>query len=413
MSARIAELIDSRNRLVVEMRGIVDKARNEKRTLNDEESRRYDEIFAEQDKVSKTIEAEERTEKLDKEIAERAAKSNVPDKTVSKVSEEMRAVFGRRADEPYDKAFRSYILGDEFRALQSELDVKGGFVVTPMQFVQTMIKAVDDLVFIRGLATKFQVPTAEALGAPSLDADPDDGTWTTELKTGAEDDTMAFGRRELHPRPLAKRIKISNKLLRQVPGIEGFVVSRLAYKFAITHEKAFLTGTGANQPLGLFVASNDGIPTSRDISTDNTATALTMNGLINAKYGLKAQYQSRARWLFHRDAIKNIAKLRDESGGAGTGSYLWQPSKQVGEPDVLLGNPVMMSEYVPNTFTASQYVGMIADFSNYWIADATDMSVQRLLELYAETNQMGLIARMETDGMPVLSEAFVRVKLSA
>lgn len=79
---------------------------------------------------------------------------------------------------------------------------------------------------------------------------------------------------------------------------------------------------------------------------------------------------------------------------------------------MLLGSPFNMSEYAPNTFTTGQYVGIFGDFSNYWIADALDMQVQRLVELYAATNQTGLIGRMETDGMPVLAEAFARVKLA-
>jgi HK97 family phage major capsid protein len=69
--------------------------------------------------------------------------------------------------------------------------------------------------------------------------------------------------------------------------------------------------------------------------------------------------------LFHRDALKQIRKLRNDAGGAGTGDYLWQPSTQVGQPDTLLGVGVMSSEYVPNTFTSGLYVGMVADFSYY------------------------------------------------
>jgi HK97 family phage major capsid protein len=72
-----------------------------------------------------------------------------------------------------------------------------------------------------------------------------------------------------------------------------------------------------------------------------------------------------------------------------------------------------MSEYAPNTFTASQYVGILGDFSYVWIADSLQMEMQRLEELFASTNQVGLIGRLESDGMPVLSEAFVRVKLAA
>jgi HK97 family phage major capsid protein len=84
---------------------------------------------------------------------------------------------------------------------------------------------------------------------------------------------------------------------------------------------------------------------------------------------------------------------------------------RVGEPDRILNIPAYISEYAPNTFTTGQYVAILGDFSNYWIADSMDMAFQRLVELYAETNQVGLIGRLESDGMPVLEEAFVRVKL--
>ena len=71
------------------------------------------------------------------------------------------------------------------------------------------------------------------MGAPSLDVDPSDADWTTELQTGAEDTAMRFGKRELRPHPLAKRIKVSQQLLRQaLIGPEGLVLDRLAYKFA-------------------------------------------------------------------------------------------------------------------------------------------------------------------------------------
>ena len=56
-------------------------------------------------------------------------------------------------------------------------------------------------------------------------------------------------------------------------------------------------------------------------------------------------------------------------------------------------------------------MGILGDFSNYWIADSLALEMQRLVELYATTNQVALIGRMESDGMPVLEEAFVRVKL--
>jgi HK97 family phage major capsid protein len=206
---------------------------------------------------------------------------------------------------------------------------------------------------------------------------------------------------------LAKRIKISNTLIRKVPNSEALVRGRLVYKFGITEEKAYLTGSGAGQPLGIFTAHTDGIPTSRDVSTDNTTTAVTVDGLINAKYALKMQYWARARWMAHRDFYKMVAKLKD-----GDGQYLWRESARDGEPDRLLGLPAAMSEYAPSTFTTGQYVGAVGDFSTYWIADSLSMSMQRLVELYAETNQVGIIGRLESDGQPTLPEAFARVKLA-
>ena len=53
--------------------------------------------------------------------------------------------------------------------------------------------------------------------------------------------------------------------------------------------------------------------------------------------------------------------------------------------------PSNVSEFVPNTFTTGLFVGIVGDWSTYWIADALDMTVQRLIELYAEANQTGFI----------------------
>ena len=41
------------------------------------------------------------------------------------------------------------------------------------------------------------------------------------------------------------------------------------------------------------------------------------------------------------------------------------------------------------------------------------MTTQRLVEVYARQNQIGYIIRVESDGMPVLAEAFARMKFAA
>jgi HK97 family phage major capsid protein len=406
----LQELLEKRNKLVADARALNDKAMGEGRDFTAEEISQYDTMFKDINSLNDKIKREQDLAAIETTLA---ASQGTRAAHLEGVVTDPAQPAGELT--PHQRGFRSYLVGSrhipeaENRALQAGADISGGYIVAPQQFIASLIQAVDNAVFIRQRATKYTVPTAESLGVPSLDTDISDADWTFELLTGNEDSDLAFGKRELRPYPLAKRVKISNKLLRQAAlDPEALVRARLAYKFGVTQEKVFMTGTGAQQPLGLFVASALGINTDRDYSTGNTATSITFDGLIGAKYTLKGQYHPKAEWLFHRDAMAQIAKLKD-----GEGQYIWKENVRVGEPPMLLGLPFMMSEYVPNTFTASLYVGMLADFSFYWIVDALTLQVQRLIELYAATNQTGFIARAELDGMPVLSEAFVRVALSA
>lgn len=429
----IIELRQKRAKLIADARALNDKIEGEKRLFTQEEQNNWDSMMNEAEQLRTRIDREERLDTMESELGEPAAAGNRPDPGQRGGQERMefrsRAMQGLAQMEPewrnspewrgvlatgsaqYQQGFNGWLrhgnMAPELRAtLQADLDIGGGYLTAPVQFVDGLLKTVDDMVMIRQWATVYAVPSAQSLGVATLESDPADAEWTTELATGTEDTSMSFGRRSLHPHPLAKRIKISNKLVRMVPNAEGLVRDRLAYKFGITQEKGFLTGNGVNQPLGVFVASANGISTSRDEATDNTSTAVTFDGLTNAKFKLKGQYWPRARWLCHRDLVKQVAKLKD-----GDQQYIWRESVRVGEPDRILGLPVFMSEFAPNTFTTGQYVGILGDFSNYWIADALSLMVQRLVELYAETNQVGLIGRLETDGQPVLEEAFVRVKL--
>ena len=406
----LKEMREKRRNLVLQAREIVDRAEAEKRDLAQEESTTWDKVMAEVDSLTGQIDREERLGTIETNLNEsRGTTAAGNEGTAEPGREEKRKAFVR-----FLRGGMAALNAAETRDLQADNDTAGGYVIPDQQFVAQLIKFVDNLVYVRQFATKMTLTHAESLGLPVLTTDISDSDWTSELATGSEDTAMAFGRRELRPHPLAKRIKVSNKLLRQgAIDVEQLVRDRLGYKFAVTQEKAFLTGTGTQQPLGVFVASADGISTGRDVATDNTTTAITADGLINAKYGLKAQYWPRARWIFHRDALKMIRKLKDSNG-----QYLWsdgqigQAPLSAGQPATIVDIPYVLSEYAPNTFTTGKYVGIVGDFSFYQIVDALDMQIQRLVELYSEQNQVGFIGRMETDGAPVLEEAFVRVTLA-
>lgn len=419
LAEKILEKKKERQKLIVANRAMIDTAEEEKRAFTAEEDEQYNKRDGDIDKLEGEIQRLQKQLDRERELGEKEESENRGNeergekRTLAQALQD-RSIENIRDTEEYRNAFGGWlargaeaITAEEYRAMQADSDIGGGYLVAPQQMVMELLKEVDDIAVIRQYARTHQLTKAASLGVPTLDKDADDWDWTAELRTGSETE-IEFGKRELRPHPLAKRVKISNTLLRKAAmGPEQIVRERLAYKLGITQEKAYMTGDGVQKPLGVFTASADGISTDRDVSTGNTGTEIMPDGLIEAKYTLKQAYWSRARWIFHRDALKQIRKMKD-----GNGQYIWQPGISGGAPDRILELPYTASEFAPNTFSSGLYVGILGDFRYYWIVDALDMAIQRLVELYAETNQTGFIGRYEGDGMPVLEEAFVRVKLS-
>lgn len=431
---RTRELRQDRAKAIDDCKRILDRARADSRSMNTEEQSEYDRIDSEVDALWETIVREERQAARESGLEDESAQADArrgdaePGEGDPTAPAEQRYWDSRNrypitdrtiAGAEYSRAFARGLATDsrslatipeaERRALQADIDDQGGYMVASEMFVSRLIQKVDDLVHIRQRATVIPVMSAQSLGAPSLENDPADSDWTTELAMGSADTTMSLGKRSLTPHPLAKQLLVSRKLLNQssIP-TEELVRNRLAYKQAITHEKAFLNGTGASQPLGVFTASADGISTGQDF-TATASQVFTVPLLIGAQGELKDQYRPNAAWLFKRNAITAIRELNTAN------NFYFQPGIQVGSNDSFLNAPLLSSEYAPaattahSVFTTATYVGMYADWSHYWIADAMDMQIQRLDELYAATNQVGFFLRSESDGMPVIEEAFVRL----
>lgn len=370
--------------------------------MSEEDGKKFDNIMEEADKLMVEIEREQKAQKH-KEFDE------TPATQITQPTTETKDAKG----ETEMKTFRRYLVSGEKALTEPEMkammvgeDESGGYLVPPQQFAAGLIKSVDNEVAIRKLATVNTVINADSLGIISLEGDLDDADWTTELATGDESGDLQLGKRNLRPYPLAKLVKLSRSLIRKAPAAETLVQQRLAYKFAVSEENAFMNGNGASKPLGIFVRSDDGIPAGRDV-TAGSATKPTADGLIDTKHYLKQAYWGKARWIMHRNVLKDIRKMKD-----GEGQYLWQPGISQDLPDRILEIPYILSEYAPSAPSTTEIYATLGDFSYYWIADALSMTVQRLEELYARTNQIGYIGRLECDGMPVLAEAFVRAKLA-
>ena len=317
-------------------------------------------------------------------------------------------------------AYRSYLEGNRNAIfgtpLQTDFEQRAGYLVMPEVMVGELLQTLDDSLWMRRLARTFTVRGAQSLGVIKRTAQMSTFAWGEELvdTEALEDTSLAFGKRHLIPHYMAGQVKASRDLLRNsmIP-VDSFLMGEISRDAGELEEDAFLLGDGAQKPLGIFVASADGISTGRDVQSTNTTTAIVADALRDTYYSLKERYRRMASWLFHRDTVKMISKLKTGDGTNSAAQYYWQPGISVNDQPTILGRPVIESERVPNTYEADAYVGMLADFSYYWIADNLGLDVQFLSEYYAKTNSVAWVIRRKVDGAPQLEEAFARMQLGS
>ncbi len=379
---------EQRAKLIAELRAMHELAQKENRAFTDEENKTFAEKEAEVRKLSQEIAAEER-EALIKGFTTELPKTE--DESRGEVSDKM-------------KEFRNYLLNGEKRDISVG---SGGGALSPQEFVAEIIKEVENDSPLYGLVRKFPLSEAKSLGAPYEAADASDASWTAEVPVSdiTADATLAYSLRELSPNTLVKLIKISDKLVKvSALPIEQIVKEKITEKLVAAFENGITVGTGSGQPLGVFTASANGVPTSRDVTT--AGATLASDDLIKTKMSLKPAYRRKARWVMSTDILTDCLLLKDKND-----QYLWRPGLRDGDPDTLLGLPVIESAYAPSTKTSGSYIAVLGDFSYYWWAYVDGIEIKNLVELFALKNQLGFKGTAYADGAPVLAEAFSRVKV--
>lgn len=312
----------------------------------------------------------------------------------------------------YNKEFRQFLKTGKGGPLMAGSigmnvsdDERGGYFVTGEAFATEMLKNVDDSVYIQGMSTVIMMPPgAQSYGIRVRRQKANSFRWSEENDdiSDTKDESLKYGKRVMQPNWLAGSCVISKELIRNYPGAEGMVISELGINASEILEQAYLYADGNQKPLGLLVASDDGIDDSRDYTTTSVAD-FTFDDFVAMKFNLKIKYRSNAHWMFHRYILRDVCLLKD-----GEGQYLWQPSRQVGEADRILGLPFTESEWMPSTKTTGTYFALLGDFQYYYVLWDMAMQMQRLAEMRAHTNEYEYLFRCKVDAQPVLPEAFVR-----
>ena len=305
-----------------------------------------------------------------------------------------------RASDAYKEDFGLHLRGRMLlhNVLSEGVDANGGYLV-PEEFEHQIIQGLEEANVVRSLA---KVITTSAERKIPVAATHSTAQWTPENGAYTESNPT-FDQKSIDAFKLTDLVKVSIELLQDSAfDLESYIAAEFARAFGIAEEEAFCIGTGTGQPTGIFTANGGTVGV-----TAAAANAITADELISLVYSLKSPYRRNAKFLMNDATVSLIRKLKDNNG-----AYLWQPSIQAGEPDRLLGYALYTSPYVP-TLAAEALTVAFGDFRNYWIADRSGRTVQRLNELYSTNGQVGFVATERVDGKVILPEGIRLLQMKA
>jgi HK97 family phage major capsid protein len=291
--------------------------------------------------------------------------------------------FGASDLDSYKSAFVHFlrkgeeIMGaDERKALSVGTDPDGGYVVHPDLSGQIVTKVFETSP-MRAYAS-IQVISTDALEG-LFDLEEASSGWVGETDARSETGTPQLGKWRIPVHELYAKPKATQKILDDAEiNLEAWLAGKVSEKFARDEAAAFVAGNGINKPRG-FLSYADGTTLPGTIERINTgangAFAAAPNGgdaLIDALYGLKAQYRANATWFMNRATTKLARKLKDSDG-----AYLWSPGIAAGQPATLLGYPVAAFEDMPDPATGSLSIAVGDMRAAYQIVDRVGIRTLR------------------------------------
>ncbi len=391
----IKDMIEKRAKVWETAKNFVDTHENGNGVLSPEDNATYSRMEQEIEDLTAAIDRQQRAEAREAEF-NKPLNTPITARPEKQDMEEKRG----RASNAYKEDFGAHLRGTRLihNVLSEGVQADGGYLV-PEEFERQIVTGLDEANVVRGLA---KVITTSAERKIPVAATHSEAQWTAENGAYTES-SPTFDQKTIDAFKLTDLVKVSIELLQDsMFDLESYIANEFARAFGIAEEQAFCVGSGTGQPTGIFTAKGGTVGV-----TAASATAITADELINLIYSLKSPYRRNAKFLMNDSTVSMLRKLKDNNG-----AYLWQPSVQAGEPDRLLGYELYTSPYVPVAAAGALTVAF-GDFKNYWIADRSGRTVQRLNELYSTNGQVGFVATERVDGKVILPEGIQLLKMKA
>jgi HK97 family phage major capsid protein len=309
------------------------------------------------------------------------------------------AALERKAFTGYLRSGRESLPELEVKSLRVSDDTSGGYLANS-EFVALVDKNLVDFSPVRQ-AARVSNTSQGAVILPKRTGTPT-ARWVgeTETRTATE---SAYGQAEIQIHEMACYVDVSLRLLEDsAVNIEAEVAFDIAEEFGRLEGNSFVLGDGMKKPMGLL--NGVGVPYT---FTGNASTLGAAPGdlLIDFLSKLKPAYKNRGAWMMNGATIAFLRKLKD-----GQNNYLWQRSFADGQPDTILGHPVIEATDMPDIGAGTEPI-VFGDFGTaYRIFDRTALSVMRDPFTQATSGLVRFHARRRVGADIVRTEAIRKIR---
>lgn len=344
---KLFELRQQKTAIKNDMRSLITIADGEKRSLTDEEGKKFDELRAQADALEIEIGRLEAVQEEERHLPG----TSTTGKSIT--NDELRA----------------YIKTGETRALSTAVGEDGGYTVIPELDKEVMRQMQDDSVMrqistvttTKSNAYKKLVSVGGAVVNHATEGDTRTETATPKL----EEVEIKMNTIYAYPKTTQEIIDFSEV------DILVWLTSEIADTFVATEDEDFVSGDGVKKAKGFLsyprAATGDKTRPFGTLEKMVTAGAApTADELIDLLFKLKSKYRKNAVWVMNSNSAAALQKLKN-----GNGDYIWRDRLVAGSPDTLLGRPVYYLENLSDA-EAGEPVLAVGDFKRgYYVADHT------------------------------------------
>jgi HK97 family phage major capsid protein len=378
MSDMLNKLNERRQNVWEQAKGLADTAANDNRSFTAEEQGTWDALNEELDKLDARMrsaaEAEKRAQEAEKMFEGLRGKpeGNGPeDEKRAQNSEEVRKFF--LGEGP--RAFELKPSKVNFRDLSKLSSGAGGATVPTDFYGRLMAHLIETSAVLQSGATILNTTGGEVIQVPKTTAHSSAAIVTEAAAIGESDPT--FGQVSLGAYKYGTMIQVSRELLTDTGvDLEGYLAMQAGRALGNAFGAHAITGDGSSKPRGVVTdatVGKTGLTGDGGGFGDQSVIGEGADQLIDLFHSVIAPYRmsQACRWMMNDTTAGVIRKIKTNEG-----QYIWQPSVIAGQPDTILGKPVLTDPNVASVGLSAKSV-VFGDFSQYFVRLAGGIRFER------------------------------------